>query len=48
MEVQSIVMHRRFHRLKDCPQFGHMDPKDRMALVERLKLCVACLTPGYN
>jgi hypothetical protein len=48
VEVQSIVMHRRFHRLKDCPQFGHMDPKDRMALVERLKLCVACLTPGHN
>jgi hypothetical protein len=27
-----------FHRLKDCPQFVRMDPKDRMALVERLKL----------
>ncbi len=25
-----------FHRLKDCLQFGSMDPKDRMALVERL------------
>ncbi len=37
-----------FHRLKDCPQFGRMDPKDRMALVERLKLCVACLTTGHN
>ena len=37
-----------FHRLKDCPQFGRMDPKDRMALVERLMLCVACLTPGHN
>ncbi len=39
---------RDFHRLKDCPQFGCMDPKDRMALVESLKLCVACLTPGHN
>jgi hypothetical protein len=37
-----------FHRLKDCPQFGKMDPRDRMALVERLKLCVACLTSGHN
>ena len=37
-----------FHRLKDCLQFGRMDPKDRMALVERLMLCVACLTPGHN
>jgi hypothetical protein len=37
-----------FHRLKDCPQVGQMDPRDRMALVERLKLCVACLTPGHN
>ncbi|MFO0001113.1 MAG: hypothetical protein ACK559_08285, partial [bacterium] len=27
-----------FHRLKDCPQFGRMDPKDRMALVECLML----------
>ncbi len=37
-----------FHRLKDCPQFGRMDPNDRVALVERLMLCVACLTPGHN
>jgi hypothetical protein len=39
---------RDFHRLKDCSQFGRMDPRDRMALVERLQLCVACLTPGHN
>ncbi len=37
-----------FHRLKDCLRFGHMDPKNRMVLVERLKLCMACLTPGHN
>ncbi len=37
-----------FHRLKDCLQFGRMDPKDRMALAECLMLCVACLTPGHN
>ncbi len=37
-----------FHRLKDCPKFGQMDPWDMMALVERLKLCVACLTAGHN
>jgi hypothetical protein len=36
------------HRLKDCPQFGKMDPRDRVALVERLKLCVDCLTPGHK
>jgi hypothetical protein len=37
-----------FHRFKDCPQFGQMDLRDRMAVVERLKLCVACPTAGHN
>jgi hypothetical protein len=36
------------HRLKDCPEFGKMNPRDRMALVERQKLCVDCLAPDHN
>jgi hypothetical protein len=36
------------HRLKDCPEFYKMEPRDRMALAERYKLCAACLTPVHS
>jgi hypothetical protein len=36
------------HHLKDCPEFGRMDPRDRVALVDRQKLCMGCLMPGHS
>jgi hypothetical protein len=39
---------RELHRLKDCSEFGRMDPRDRLALVDRLKLCLDCLAPSHS
>jgi hypothetical protein len=48
VEVQSADMHPKLPPPPPLPQFSKMDTRDRMALVERLKLCVACLTSGHN
>ncbi len=37
-----------FHRLKDYTQFGKMDPRDRMVLVEHHELCMGCLKTDHG